>query len=177
MRSIYIQPFGKVDFAILSHLAARLEGKFSLGCEIGSAAELPGRAHDSHRNQYVSTFFLDEIKSLLPREATRGLGVVEVDLFVPGLNFVFGEAELTGDSAVISLCRLYPEFFGLEADQRLLNQRTLKEAVHELGHTFGLRHCKDPHCVMHFSNSIADTDIKREDFCVDCSDLLGKVLS
>ena len=176
MRFIHIQPFGKVDGAVLSYLKAKLDEKFLLRCQIGGEAELPGQAYDSHRNQYISTFFLDEIRSLLPREALRGLAVVEVDLFVAGLNFVFGEAELTGNCAVVSLCRLHPGFYGLKADENLFHERTLKEAVHELGHTFSLPHCKNPYCVMHFSNSIIDTDTKSEDFCLNCSDELRKVL-
>ena len=176
MRFIHIQPFGKIDTVVLSHLRVKLDEKFSLSCQIGGAAELPDRAYDSHRNQYIATFFLDEIRSLLPREAIRGLAVVEVDLFVAGLNFVFGEAELTGNCAVVSLCRLHPRFYGSEGDERLFDARALKEAVHELGHIFCLPHCKNPYCVMHFSNSIIDTDIKSEDFCMNCSDDLRKVL-
>ncbi len=90
------------------------------------------------------------------------IGVTEVDLYVPGLNFVFGEAECPGNFAIISLHRLK------NPNRGLYLKRVLIEAVHELGHTFGLPHCKNHLCVMHFSNSIVETDIKGTEFCKDC---------
>jgi archaemetzincin len=84
------------------------------------------------------------------------------------LNFVFGEARCPGKAALISLHRLRPEFDGRKPNDELLIERTEKEAVHELGHTLGLRHCANPFCVMHFSNSIFDTDRKQSLFCSKC---------
>jgi archaemetzincin len=103
----------------------------------------------------------------------RVLGVTDVDLYAPSLNFVFGEAECPGDVALVSLFRLDPKFYD-QKDDLLLSQRTLKEAVHELGHTFGLRHCGSLDCVMFFSNSIYDTDRKQERFCTSCWDKVNK---
>ena len=90
------------------------------------------------------------------------LGVTEVDLYTPDLNFVFGQAQRPGKAAVISLNRLHT------SDLSLFRNRMVKEAVHELGHTLGLRHCPDIYCVMHFSNSLMDTDIKDSEFCLSC---------
>ena len=103
-----------------------------------------------------------------PDSGDRILGVVDVDIFAPGLNFVFGEADITGGKAIISLQRLRQEFYGLSQDQDLFQERVLKEAVHELGHTYGLMHCLNPACVMHFSNSLHDTDLKGWNFCPTC---------
>jgi len=91
-----------------------------------------------------------------------------VDIFAPGLNFVFGEADITGKRALISLQRLRQEFYGLPKNENLFQERALKEAVHELGHIYGLKHCFNLTCVMHFSNSLRDTDLKGWDFCCIC---------
>ena len=95
------------------------------------------------------------------------LGIVDHDLFVPELNFVFGEAG--SKAAVISLTRLRQTFYRLPEDQNLFDRRTLTEAVHELGHTYGLGHCENPRCVMFFSNSLSDTDRKGPEFCPRCT--------
>jgi len=91
-----------------------------------------------------------------------------VDLFVPVLTYVFGEAQLDGKAAVVSTFRLREEFFGLDADPKLERTRLLKEAIHELGHTFGLIHCRNYDCVMHSSTSVEEVDLKPTDFCEDC---------
>jgi len=91
-----------------------------------------------------------------------GVGIVDHDLFVPGLNFVFGVA--FGKNCVIALARL-------KGDRFL--ERVRKEAIHELGHCFGLSHCAKAECVMHFSNSLVDTDYKGEELCRDCKEGLG----
>ncbi len=95
-----------------------------------------------------------------------------MDLYTRGLNFVFGQARLGGREAVISLARLHQSFYGLPEDEELLLERSLKEAVHELGHTWGLAHCPDHLCVMHFSNSLRDTDVKTARFCSKCFSIL-----
>ena len=102
------------------------------------------------------------------------MGITEVDLYVPKLNFVFGQAECPGKIAVISLFRLKPEFYGQASNVKLFLERTLKEAVHELGHTLGLGHCRHSFCVMFFSNSIMDTDRKETNFCIECQKTIEK---
>jgi archaemetzincin len=96
------------------------------------------------------------------------LGVVDVDIFAAGLNYVFGEAYTPGHAALVSLWRLHPEFYGEHPNLELYVLRALKEAVHEVGHTLGLQHCDRSLCVMHFSNSIFDTDKKQSFFCDQC---------
>jgi archaemetzincin len=100
------------------------------------------------------------------------LGICNFDAYSSGLNFVFGQASLTGRLAAIYLPRLKQEFYGKAADISVFIERVLKEATHEVGHTFGLVHCPKQSCVMHFSNSIADTDRKAKDFCNVCSNKL-----
>jgi archaemetzincin len=108
--------------------------------------------------------------------ADKVLGVTEVDLYVPRLNFVFGEAQCPGRTAVISLFRLKPEFYGQHPNRNLFVERSVKEAVHEVGHTLGLGHCHNPACIMFFSNSILDTDRKKLAFCERCYPLILKRL-
>lgn len=125
----------------------------------------PSEAYDSSRGQYHSTRLLVHLEKHLQTVAvTRLLGIAAFDLYVPGMNFVFGEARCPGKVAVISTRRLKsssskPHSFG---------ERVLKEAVHEVGHMLGLAHCPDPKCVMHFSEHIGDTDRKDSDFCEVC---------
>jgi archaemetzincin len=94
--------------------------------------------------------------------------VTSVDLYVPVLTFVFGEAQLSGSCAVVSLHRLREEFYGLPAREELMRERLVKEAVHELGHTFGLRRCDDWRCVMTSSHAVERLDVKGAEFCFLC---------
>jgi archaemetzincin len=98
----------------------------------------------------------------------RNLGVTACDLYVPVLTFVFGEAQLDGNCAVVSTARLADEHYGLPPNPILLRERLVKEAAHELGHTFGLRHCVDWRCVMASSHAVERLDIKSFDFCKGC---------
>src|ERR687888_389671 len=96
----------------------------------------------------------------------------DFDAYSGRLNFVFGQAYADGRISAIYLPRLRQEFYGLKPDESLFYQRIVKEAVHELGHAFGLNHCKNIRCVMHFSNSLSDTDIKTSHFCNVCKGLI-----
>ncbi|MBS7651183.1 MAG: archaemetzincin family Zn-dependent metalloprotease [Candidatus Bathyarchaeia archaeon] len=122
-------------------------------------------AYNPARRQYLSTAILRALLGINRVDGERVLGVTELDLYVPGLNFVFGEALYTGAAAVISTYRLesMPIIFGATIESRVA-----KEAIHELGHTFGLTHCSRRSCVMSFSNSVFETDIKGERFCNEC---------
>jgi archaemetzincin len=132
----------------------------SFGCEvvIAPAVPLPARAWNATRRQYLSTALLDGLARAKRPEWERFLGVADVDLYVPSLNFVFGEGDSTRGVGVLSLVRLH-------GPPGLFRKRAATEAVHELGHTYGLAHCSDPYCVMWFSNTLAETDCKGTRFC------------
>ena len=163
---------GKVEDSILSYLKENLTNIFpGVKCEtLPETMSIPESAYNPVRGQYNSSIVLTNMKRFADRKAVynRILGVTNADLYVPHLNFVFGEAEFPGKYAIISLFRLRPEFYGERPNRKLFLERALKEAVHELGHTFGLKHCRNSSCVMFFSNSIIDTDRKSSSFCENC---------
>jgi archaemetzincin len=159
---ITILPIGEVSEKTLRMLKTDLEDIFkSVG--LLKPIDLIESAYSPARNQYLSTEFLARVKTV---HGNHVLGVTEVDLYTQKLNFVFGQAQLPGKAAVISLNRLHSD------DRSRFSDRMLKEAVHELGHTFGLHHCEDKFCVMHFSNSLMDTDIKSSEYCEKCQGFL-----
>ena len=130
------------------------------------------KTFDSSRDQYHSSGLLLQLLENPSAGAAKILGVVEVDLFIPILTFVFGEAQLDGIASIVSLHRLNNKFYGLPEDQKLLTERLVKEAIHELGHTFGLVHCANPVCVLHASTYAEDIDQKSDEFCGQCQEEL-----
>jgi archaemetzincin len=173
---IMLVPIGEVDKAILEALRPPLEEIFAQRTQIGDNITLPRGSWNERRGQHLASSLLAELPSL-PHLTDRVLGVVDADIFAPGLNFVFGQADITGKRALISLQRLMQEYYGLLRDENLFRERVLKEAVHELGHTYGLGHCPAPTCVMHFSNSLQDTDVKDWDFCPRCQEKVSQKYS
>jgi archaemetzincin len=165
---ILVIPLGEYETDISASIAGVLAETFRHRVETGSAMVLPGDAFDPVRGQYHATAILGVLRNIRPGGFRRRLGVTGSDLFVPGLNFVFGEADAVSGAALISLARLREEFYGAPRDDGLFLARAAKEAVHEIGHTFGLGHCGSPACVMHFSNNLADTDQKGESLCPAC---------
>jgi archaemetzincin len=164
---ILLVAVGEVDRNVIELLKTDLNKVFNRQVGIGKGMPEPDYAFNKKRNQYFSTAILNAIlgqKEYTPYE--KMLGIVDHDLYVPELNFVFGEAGQK--AAVISITRLRQEFYRLPQDQSLFHKRVLTEAVHELGHTHGLPHCVNPQCVMFFSNSLMDTDRKGSDFCPEC---------
>ena len=166
-KTIYLIPIGEVEKGLLDYLSGQIEKIIPYSVKMGESISKPDYAYNRERDQYKSDLILRNLQKLnLPGD--KILGIVDLDLYTSGLNFIFGQAVVGGKVALIALPRLRQEFYGLTEDKRLYYTRVLKEAIHELGHTFGLTHCKDIRCVMHFSNSLANTDYKREKFCKKC---------
>ena len=166
-QSLLIVPFGTIRKEVLVFLQNELIRTFGFDVRIAREEHIPQYAFDPKRRQYHSTKILEWLKNI-PVMDTRILGIIDLDLYVPELNFVFGEADVAHGVCIISLVRLRQEFYGLPKNENLFLEHALKEAVHELGHTYRLGHCGDTRCIMHFSNSLQDTDIKGPDFCPRC---------
>ncbi|MEW5807111.1 MAG: archaemetzincin [Acidobacteriota bacterium] len=176
-KKIYLIPVGKASSTSIEKLIEPLKEKFGFAVEIGKGIDNIQFAYSKKRNQFHSSLILDELKKYFPKDAAQILGIADVDLYVPSLNFVFGEAYSDSSVAIISLIRLREEFYGMMPSRTVFEKRMIKEAVHELGHCFKLGHCQNPACVMHFSNSLHDTDIKSPNFCSSCEEKLKIMLN
>jgi len=172
MKWICILPIGDMDQSLLEELSETIAHTFSRKVRILEGREKPHFAYDSKRQQYMSVPVLGRVLQCADAETEKILGVTDVDICVPVLRFVFGQAQLSGRAALLSIARLQQQFYGLPEDRRLLVTRAKKEAAHELGHTYGLVHCRTPRCVMHYSNSIREVDARPLEFCSDCLVLL-----
>jgi archaemetzincin len=162
---ITLKPIGKIEKRIIEDLSQKLGRIFGCPLVIDPAIDITEKAYNQKRGQYLAPVLLDTIKKTDMQQGEKVLGITDADIYAPGRTFVFGQAETMLDAAVISLCRLRQE---LPPDYNLFLDRAIKEAVHELGHTMGLDHCSKDTCVMHFSSSLHDTDIKSTEFCSNC---------
>ena len=126
-------------------------------------------AFDAERRQYGSIPVLEMLLRRCPADAVKLLAVTERDLFIPVLTFVFGQAQLGGRVAVVSLARLRQEFYGLAANREVFLERAYKEALHETGHMFGLVHCAERNCAMSLATTVRQIDLKHAAFCAACA--------
>jgi len=173
MKKLQLLPVGTVDARLLEWLQHALYEKFRVPAEVLSPALDPAFALHAERQQYHSSEILAAMQRHINISTWRLLGVTGLDLYIPILTFVFGEAQLGGSGALVSYHRLRQDFYGLPEDVDLLANRLLVEAVHELGHTLRLTHCHDYRCVMAPSHAVEWIDIKDSGFCEDC---LSRVL-
>lgn len=155
---IAVAPVGDVSRERIDMVAPAIRDVFGCAVEIAPPIPLPSAAWSAERRQHLSTAILEVLARSKRPEWERLLGIADVDLYVPQLNFVFGEGDSRRGVAVFSLARL-------GGPGALFRRRAATEAVHEVGHTYGLSHCDDPHCVMWFSNTLSETDRKGTAFC------------
>jgi len=172
-RLVEIVPLDIADQGLLSALCAEIARTFPLKCRVGASERLPAGTLDKKRGQYHATRILEHLAAS-DRDAFRLLGVTAVDIFTPILRYVFGEAMLPGRAALVSTYRLgiAPPRGEPLRDRSVFINRVLKEGIHELGHTFGLTHCKDPACSMAASLDTTHIDKKSTRLCYYCRVML-----
>lgn len=168
MNTVHLLPVGKVDLSILRDLRAAIPQNLQVACEILPYELDPRPSYHPERQQYHSSEILKRMQALVRPQDWRFLAIADVDLYIPILKYVFGEAQMGGPCAVVSIHRLRQEFYGLDRDDTLLTQRLLKESVHELGHTLDLRHCKEYRCVMASSHAVEWIDLRESALCDSC---------
>lgn len=120
------------------------------------------------RRQYDANGLIKSLSHLAVDESVKVMGILRVDLFVPILTYIFGQAVLGGNTGVSSLYRMRNELYGLDIDNNLMIERFRKVVMHETGHLFGLIHCYNASCIMRSSTYVEDIDQKELRFCTSC---------
>jgi archaemetzincin len=168
MKMLDLLPIGNFDERLLREVAPALADAFRVPCQIVEARLDPQFAFHRERQQYHSSELLQAMQESAANGAWRVLGITGVDLYIPILTFVFGEAQMGGPCAIVSFHRLMQEFYGLPADPAVLIDRLIKESVHEVGHTLDLTHCDDYACAMAPSHAVEWIDLKEAMLCPNC---------
>jgi archaemetzincin len=170
--SITLITFGHFEKDFLERVVEEVQCEYPYPIRIREGHLDLSEFHDAARRQYNGNSLLKEIDSRFSAESLKTLGLVSVDLFIPILTYIFGQAYLNGRTGIASLYRFSNEHYGMKKDEALLLDRFIKEVNHELGHTFGLIHCHIPTCVMRSSTYVEDIDQKSARLCASCR---GKV--
>jgi len=168
VNAVYLLAIGNVAPQVMNWVEATIAEWCPWPIRRLSSLPFPSDSYDAGRGQYKSVEIMKAVARIAPADAERILGVTEGDLAIPTLTFVFGQAQLDGKVAVVSLARLRQEFYGMPGDDNVLRDRTVKEVLHELGHTFGLTHCPESKCVMSLATHIGLVDGKEERYCARC---------
>lgn len=175
---IVLVPFGDIKKNLIEKLQAEISIIFHpLQVTISDTISIPRGAYNPKRRQYNSSPFLKALRKCVNDKHSKFLGITSLDLFTNGLNFIFGQAVIDGNVCIISIYRLRPDFYRSPPNQKIFVERATKEAVHEIGHCFALKHCPNPNCVMYFSNHILDTDRKSTNFCEKCKLIIVKKIN
>ncbi|SHE80610.1 archaemetzincin [Mariniphaga anaerophila] len=173
-QQILLISFGQFEQDLLQQIAAEVQAVFGIPVEVESGYADLSKFYDPARRQYDGNLLIQFIHSEYGADHRKTIGLFRVDLFIPILTYIIGQAIYKGNAGVVSVFRLKSELYGLKKDDDLLFDRFVKEIIHELGHTFGLTHCISPACVMRPSTYIEDVDQKEAAFCAKCRKKLGE---
>lgn len=166
---ISVIPLNFSNTLLLNEIIIRLTREFKRDIIYKTIPFDAASAYSRERKQYYSTQIISDVIPHTKNLNGKVILLTEYDLFIPVFTYVFGEAQLNGKHSIVSICRLHEEFYSGNTNNELLIQRTMKEVLHELGHNFGLVHCRDWDCVMHSSMGIEEVDIKGMTYCKSCS--------
>jgi archaemetzincin len=172
LRHITLISYGHFEKGFVEIIADSVKHEFSYLVNTEECHLDLSRFYDPSRRQYDGNRLLHEIDSNFSSGSLKTIGLFRVDLFIPILTYIYGQAFLNGRSAIASLFRLNNERYGMPMDEDILLERFKKEVIHELGHTFGLKHCHIPTCVMKSSTYVEDIDQKSNKFCNNCREEL-----
>ena len=168
---------GHFEEEMTSRLEKDITREFRLPVEIHQCNHDLSAFYNPVRRQYDANALLYMVEALTTEMAIKAIGLFRIDLYIPILTYIFGQATLNGKSGIASLYRLRNELYGLEQDAGLLTERFSKVVMHELGHAFGLIHCHNPVCIMRSSTYVEDVDQKKAQFCVHCRTMINSRLN
>ncbi len=166
--------FGIFEKGLLEKISGIVVPEFGYPVKVTEVHADLTKFYNPDRRQYNGDQLLKEVDALNYQGSVKTIGLFNVDLYIPILTYIFGQAQLGGRTAIASLFRLNNELYGIKTDDELNSDRFAKEIIHELGHTFGLIHCHTPSCVMRSSTYVEDIDQKKPHFCPGCRSLLEK---
>jgi len=170
--TIMIYSFAHFSQEVLETISEAVRNEFRYRVVVREAyLDLTGY-YDPNRRQYNGDALLKVLDAMHPGGPHKLIGLFNVDLFIPILTYIFGQAQFGGRAAIASVYRLKNERYGMMNGEKYLLERFTKEVVHELGHVFGLPHCINPLCVMRSSTYVEDIDQKEVRFCHSCQEAL-----
>jgi archaemetzincin len=168
--------FGYFDADFIRNIAEAVKKELFLDVHIKECHLDLSEFYDPSRRQYNGVKLVHEVENSFSSDSSKTIGLFTVDLFIPILTFIFGQAFLKGRTGIASNYRLRNESYGIKTDDRLILERFIKEVIHELGHTFGLIHCHIPTCVMRSSTYVEDIDQKSTHLCLNCRNEYNKMV-
>ena len=177
LRNITLVSVGYIEEVYLRSVIDTAGKEFSLPVVVREGFIDISEFFDPTRRQYNGTKLLKEIDILFGSDNTKTIGLFSIDLFIPILTYIFGQAYLNGRTGIASYFRLSNDRYGMTGNGNLVMERFQKEVIHELGHTFGLVHCHVPDCVMRSSTYVEDIDQKKMHLCSHCRSALNAALS